>query len=337
MAIIGVGWAGTKHVDAIRELGRKAVVHCIVDNDVDFLKSKASELNIHKTYTDFHDALTDSDIDAVSICLPHKLHCPVALDAADANKHILCEKPIALTVEEATLMIEAAEVHSVKLYIAENAPYSAMSKFLKEIVETGKYIGEVTFVSFVNGFQALEYGYTGRRAWLSMPEQGGTGTWMLHGIHSIAQLRFIFGEVETVYMQEHHIKGFKRPDLEGTMSGLLTMESGIHVSIEQTCETHLGKNLKGCVIYGEKGTIRALPERCEVFQGKNEPLIITYPEYEPSMYAQEIEAFADYVAGVSDGPTNAKSELRSLAVVQAGYESVSSGEPINLKKRFYEW
>ncbi len=336
IAILGMGWAGTRHVEAIRELGRKISVDCIVDNDAEFLKAKAAELGIGKTYTDYHDALADPDVDAISVCLPHALHAEAAIAAAVAKKHVLCEKPIALTVGEATRMIDAAEAQGVKLYVAENEAYSPQAEFLKEIVSTGQYIGELTFASLVKGFQALDYGYPGRRAWLSTPELGGTGTWMLHGIHSMAQLRFVLGEVETVYMQEHRVNSFKRRDIEGTMSGLLTMASGIQVSVVQTCETYLGDHLRGYVLYGDQGSLRATKMGCEVFGNTGERVTIAWPEDGLSSYAQEMEAFADYVAGVAVGPTTGRSERRSLAIVQAGYESAQTGQSINLKARFGE-
>ena len=69
IAILGAGWSGMRHFEAIRELGRKVCVDCIVDNDADLLKAKAEELLIAKTHTDYHDALADPDVDAVSICL----------------------------------------------------------------------------------------------------------------------------------------------------------------------------------------------------------------------------------------------------------------------------
>ena len=338
IAILGVGWAGTRHVQAIRELARKVTVDCLVDNDPDHLRAAAKELDVAKTYTDYRDALADPDVDAVSICLPHVLHCPAAVEAASARKHILCEKPIALTVEEATQMIDAARAHDVKLYVAENVVYTSMSKTLREIVTTGSYVGEVAFASLVKGFRALQYGYPGRRAWLSTLELGGTGTWMLHGIHSIAQLRFVLGEVQTVYMLGHHTTSFSRTDLEGTMSGLLTMASGIHVSIVQSCETRVKGNLRGYTIHGNQGSVRAWREAYEVFgkhfSSHDEAQVFDYPQETLSSYAQEIEAFADYVAGVSVGPTTAESERRSLAIVRAGYESARRGRPIDLKERF---
>ncbi len=338
MAIIGVGWAGTRQAQAVRELSRKVTLTCLVDNDAAFLKARAEELQVAKTYTDYRDALADPEIDAISICLPHALHHPVALDAAAAKKHILCEKPIALTVAEATQMIEAAGAQGVKLYVAESAVYTAMSKTLREIVATGQYIGELTSAAFASGFRAPEFGYPERRAWLTRPELGGTGTWMLHGIHSMAQLRYILGEVETVYMREHHAASFKRTDLEGTMSGLLTLASGVSVSVLQTCETRLKGTLRGYTLRGDQGNLRASQEGYQVFgedyQGDDEPPRFTYPPETLSSYAQEIEAFVDYVAGTAVGPTTAESERRSLAIVQAGYESAQSGQPINLKERF---
>src|SRR5688500_14673912 len=181
----------------------------------------------------------------------------MAIAAAQAGKHVLVEKPMATTVEEATRMIAAAEAHNVTLYVAETQTYAPMTRCLRQLVRDGEALGELTFASLVRGFRAPEFGYPGRREWLTRPEMGGTGTWMLHGIHSMAQLRRILGEVETVYMREHHTRGFGRPDIEGTMSGLLTLEGGAHVAVTQTCETDLKGGLEGYVLYGERGVVRA--------------------------------------------------------------------------------
>jgi predicted dehydrogenase len=161
---------------------------------------------------------------------------------------------------------------------------------------------------------------------------------MLHGIHTVAQLRYILGEVETVYVREHRASSYVRTDLEGTMSGLLTMKSGIHVSVVQTSETRLPGNLGGYVLYGDRGSMRASRDGCEAYGNAagsdQEALVLKYPEDALSSYAQEMEAFADYVAGIFDGPTTGHSERRSLSVVQAGYESARDGKPVHLEERF---
>ena len=336
MAIVGVGWAGSRHVEAIRELGRKVEAACLVDPDAEFLQDKAEELGIEKTYTDLDDALKDEQIDAVSICSPHPFHCAQAISSAAAGKHVLCEKPIAVTVEEATRMLTAAEEYKVRLYVAENASYLPMAKFLRKVVQTGQHIGELTSASMVKGFRAPQYGYPGRRAWLAEPELGGLGTWQLHGIHSMGQLRFVLGEVKSIYVQEHKASSFERRDLEGTMSGLLTLESGVQVSVVQTAETKLYGDLGGYVLHGDRGSLRAGEEQYQLFGDEQDGTKRSYPQGELSSYAQEIEAFADYATDGVEGPTTGLMERRSLAIVQAGYESAESGKVIDLEERFGE-
>lgn len=341
IAVVGVGWAGRHHVEAIRELDRKLRVTALVDNDTDHLRIQAAELAIDQTYSDYEAALADPAIDAVSLCTPHALHYPMALKAAAAGKHILVEKPMALTVAEATQMIKAANRHNVRLYVAENEAYTPLARFARQLVQTGEHIGELTSASFVGGFRGPNYGYPGRRAWLGEPTAGGTGTWMLHGIHSMAQLRYIFaayGEVETVYMVEHKAGSFVRQDVEGTMSGVLTLASGLAISVVQTAESKLYGNLGGYVLHGDQGSVRAGRVGCEVYTDvyADQPLRIAYPQAPLSDYAQEMEAFADYVSGLATGPTTGESERRSLAIIQAGYESAASGRPVRLHERFGE-
>jgi predicted dehydrogenase len=338
MAIVGVGWAGTRHVEAIRELNEKLHVACLVDTDPEHLRKSAEALGVEKVYTEYAAALADPDVHAVSICTPHALHAQMAIAAAAAGKHILCEKPLAATVEDANRMVDAARQHDVKLFVAENATYAPMSSFLHHVVQSGEYIGELTAARMASGFQAQQYGYPGRRAWLADPAQGGTGTWMLHGIHSMAQLRYVLGEVETVYMREHKASSFQRTDLEGSVSGLLTLQSGVAVQVLQTAETKLYGNLGGYVLHGDRGSVRASRRGCEVY-GPNhgdEPRFVPYPESDLSEYALEMDAFADYVNGRAVGPTTGESERRSLAIVQAGYESMQSGQPVHLRERFGE-
>lgn len=337
IAIIGLGWAGTRHIEAIQELGEKIEVVASMDTDVLHLADKATEFAIAKTFTDYADVLADPAIDAVSICTPHALHCPMTLAAAEAGKHVLVEKPMALTVDEATRMIDAAAANGVVLYVAEQAAYTPQARLLREIVQHGEPIGEITAASVRYGFRAPDFSYTGRRAWLTSLDAGGTGTWVLHGVHTVAQMRYIFGEFATVYMQEHKLASFNRRELEGTMHGLLTLESGVAVSIVQTCETKMGDELGGYTLHGERGSILAGKSGYRLFNSETEngiPPLLPYTATVYSAYALEMEAFVDYMNGIAVGPTTAESERRSVAIMQAGYESAQSGQPVYLRDRF---
>lgn len=332
LAIVGAGWAGERQVQAAREWNGAVSIACLVDNDAEFGQAKARELGIETFYTDYAEALRDPSLHAVSICTPHALHCPMAVAAAQAGKHILVEKPIALTVADATRMIEAAEANGVRLYVAENLIYQRSALFLRQMVASGEHVGQLTAASLVWGFRAANFGYPGRRAWLTQPEQGGTGTWMLHGIHTMAQLRAIFGEVAHIYMREHRASSFQRPDIEGTMTGILTLENGLSITVIQTCETRTQNHY---AIYGDQGFVRAFADEYEVITEAGTQRF-SYPDPGLSEYALEIKAFAEYVLHDCEGPTTGRSERRSLAIVQAGYESAASGQPVDLRWRFGE-
>ena len=336
LGVIGVGWAGQRQIRAAAELGGRVEIAAIADDDSEHLRSTASALGIETLYSRLDDMLADSQIDAVSICTPHALHKPMAVAAAEAGKHILVEKPMALTVHEATEMIDAAELYGVKLYVAENWVYSPLTTHMRRIVQTGETIGELRAAAYAWGFRAREYAYPGRRAWLGEPEQGGTGTWMLHGIHSIARLRYILGEMSVVYLREHHSSQFPTPHVEGTVSGLFTLESGAHLSILHSCELELKGRVGGLWLHGSDGSIHAREDAYVVYgvRSGEEPAKLTYPASPLSDYALELAAFADYVEHDKVGPTTGISERRTLSVVQAGYESVASGQPIDLCERF---
>ena len=335
-AVIGVGWAGQRQVEASRELGKKIEVTCLVDTDGEYLEVKAKELGVEKTAVDYADVLEDPEIDAVSICTPHRFHRDQAIAAAEAGKHVLVEKPIALTVADATQMIEAAAKAGVRLYVAESEVYTPIVRWLREQVISGEYTGQIVSASYLSGFRADLFRYPGRREWLTRPELGGTGTWTLHGIHSMAKIRRIFGEVESVYLTEHHAQDFATPEIEGSMTGVLTMCSGIAVTVLQTCESKIPNTWNGFRLYGTEGILSAAAEGFSAYSFTEGNAVgdrlLPYPTESLSPYAQELEAFADYIAGDVIGPTTAESERRTLAIIEAGYESAETGLPVPLSK-----
>ena len=338
MAIVGTGWAGRRQAQAVCELDGRVEVVALVDRDADHLAATAAELGMTRTATDLATVLIDPAVDAVSICTPHDLHAPMALEAIAAGKHVLVEKPMATSVADATRMVEAADRAGVTLYVAENHPYEARHGALRRIVRSGEHIGELTFAACIAGYRAPSPAYAGRRSWLTHPTAGGTGTWTLQGIHTVAALRYVLGEVVSVYLLDHRARSFERADIEATMSGVVELESGVVVWLVQTTETHLKPLLSGFRLYGDAGVVVGRDEAYEVYQGDpsedDQPHVLPYPEQRLSTYALELEAFAETVAGRTIGPTTGLSERRSLAVIEAGYESARTRRPVDLRERF---
>ncbi len=336
VAIVGAGWAGTRQAEAVVELGRSIRVVALVDTDADFLAERAAALSIGRTYTDLGEALRDAEVEAVSICTPHRLHAPMTIQAAEAGRHVLVEKPMATTVVEATAMIDAAHVNGVRLYVAESAVYQPDVIALRELVSTRRYVGELTAAAYIAGYRAPDPSYPGRREWLTRPELGGTGVWVLNGIHVVAQLRAVLGEVRAVHFVEHRASSFARDDLEGTMSGLLTMESGLGVWLLESPETRFPVRQKGFQLYGDRGIVFGHASGYFVSSDEldgDDPVWMEYSPAPLSAYALEMAAFADHVGGV-DGPTDGISERRSLAIVEAGLESARRGRPVDLRERY---
>lgn len=171
LAVVGLGWAGSRQVEAARELGREVDIVALVDNDPKFLAERSSSLDVPTTYPDLAGALSDPRVEAVSICTPHGLHADQAIAAAAAGRHILVEKPMAMLVADAARMTEAAEAAGVTIYVAESEVYLPYSLHLRAVVDA-RLIGELTFASHLSGYREPSPAYPGRRAWLTLPELG---------------------------------------------------------------------------------------------------------------------------------------------------------------------
>ncbi len=344
LAVVGVGWAGSRHIEAIAELndhvaktgGESPIrVSMLVDPDEAHMSERAERFGVAETATTLEAALGNPQIDAVSIASPHAHHVDAAVLAAKAGKHVAVEKPMAVTVEEANRMINAADDADVKLFVTEQVAYGTQVRRLREIVESGEYVDEVTSAAVHAGFRADDYGYPGRRAWLAQPDHGGSGTWLLHGIHTVAAIRAVFGDVHRVYCVESKSPSFSGKDIEGTMSCLLEMDSGISIQLVQSCETAFSPDRSGTTVFGTDGTLFSGRNGFEVTQrGSSNPEQIELPEQELSDYALEFKAFAEWIESGAVPPTTGRHERGSLAVIQAGYESADSGEPIELQNRF---
>jgi hypothetical protein len=122
-----------------------AIVRWAIDTD----QRRAAALpGLHedrRTATDYHMALDDPAVDAVTICLPHNLHAPVAVEAARAGKHVLCEKPLADSLDAADRMIAAAEQADVALMVAENERFNPLVHKMRELLDEG-VIGQIALI-----------------------------------------------------------------------------------------------------------------------------------------------------------------------------------------------
>ncbi|MGA3234889.1 MAG: Gfo/Idh/MocA family oxidoreductase [Bryobacteraceae bacterium] len=143
-AVFGAGFVGRVHIEGIRRLGNVEVAAVAASTD-----AKAAllgeQLSIPKTAGDYRRILEDPSIDAVHICTPNALHLPMALDALEAGKHVLCEKPLAVSSEEARHMVAKAREAGKRNCTFHNLRYYPMAQQMRCMREAGD-LGEILVV-----------------------------------------------------------------------------------------------------------------------------------------------------------------------------------------------
>jgi scyllo-inositol 2-dehydrogenase (NADP+) len=142
-AVIGYGGAfnmGKLHAESMNKAGMKTVAAC--DLDPKRMAQAAGDLPGIKTYTDIDQLLADKNVDLVVVILPHNLHAPVAIKASQAGKHVIVEKPMCLSVNEADEMIQAAKQSGKMLSVFHNRRWDGDFVTIRDLIKKGT-IGEV--------------------------------------------------------------------------------------------------------------------------------------------------------------------------------------------------
>ncbi len=186
-AVLGLGRIGPSHVKVVANTPG-VELKAVAEVDEKKLKQVLNDYPGVASYSDYKDVLKRDDIQVVVMCLPHWLHKQAAIDAANAGKHILVEKPLADTVEECDAMIEAAKRNKVMLMPAHTQRYYPVVRKAKEIIDS-KQVGDL--------IMAVDVWYKplnpeSRPAWMLDKKLGG-GMMLMDGVHMIDRLLWIFG------------------------------------------------------------------------------------------------------------------------------------------------
>ncbi len=159
ICVIGSGRAGMIHARNFARSVPGARLTAMVDPVEETAKSACDELGINTYYLDYKDALADKNIDGVVVVTPTAYHRDIVVEAASAGKHILCEKPMAMTAPECTDMIEASEKHNIKLQLAFMRRFDESFMHAKERIDAGE-IGDVVSV------KSLTHGPSTPKPWM---------------------------------------------------------------------------------------------------------------------------------------------------------------------------
>lgn len=257
-AIIGCGRISYKHIEALVQNKEEATLVAVCDviqgNAVakknEYEKNMSQELNIN-VYADYKEMLDKEQIDVVTIATESGYHPEIAIYCMNKCKHVIVEKPMALSMEDADKMIECAKINNVKLCVSHQNRFNQPIQQLREAIESNR------FGKLVNGTARILWnrnmGYYEQAPWRGTWKLDG-GTLMNQCIHNIDLLQWMMGgEIDTVYAA---CDTFLR-DIEAEDFGaiLIKFKNG-SIGIVEGSACVYPKNLEETLsIFGEKGTV----------------------------------------------------------------------------------
>ncbi len=249
-AVIGCGSIGQRHV-AVLDAEADAQLIAICDVDEQKCIKLAETYPGLVWYTDYQKMLNEADFDVVNVCTPHGLHAPMSIGAARAKKHILVEKPMAISIQDCEDMILAARENNVLLMVVKQNRYNVPIRLAREALESKK-LGRIFMVQCDVLWNRYE-GYYSESNWRGKMALEG-GALYTQASHFIDLLIWWFGDVvkaKTMMDTKNH-----QIEIEDCGTSVLEFDSGVMGTINWTTCVY-NKNYEGSIkIIGEFGTIK---------------------------------------------------------------------------------
>jgi UDP-N-acetylglucosamine 3-dehydrogenase len=328
------------------------------------LKYAQKRYKVPKTYQNPEDLLEDPDIDAVSICSPHWAHTEQAIRAANNGKHILCEKPIGLNLDEVNKMIKAVEKNNVIFQTATQKRFDLGFQYIKEkIIE--KELGNIFHASVYWYHSMPDLGPNPKKdliqeagLWRMTDGRCGGGDLLDHGPHYFDLFRWWFGEIESISAQIRRIHKNRVNEDHSTV--LLSFKENEVIAIFERSEAFFGDVYGEELgrIHGTKGTyyfdvpheysLKPLRLKKNLRTNKIAKLSeaeITFPKDRWNLsYAREIRSFINQILGISNDDVGFPKEWiptiydgkAGLEIVLASYESQRTQNTIKLPLKEYK-
>lgn len=308
----------------------------VMDADERRAQEVAAKYGVRRATTDVAELLSSNDVEVVYIATPVRVHAAQAIAAAEAGKHILCEKPLAMTTEECRRIVAAAAANGVKLAVGYMMRFHSLHQRMQQMIAAGAIGQPVRARANVMGWYPDLAG-----AWRQDPRQGGGGVLPDGGTHCIDLLRMMMGEVRSVCARADTLT--HRYPVDDTATLLLTFANGAHGSVEVNFNVPGGASHRRLEVYGTAGglicddTIGQTPDgtMTAYLVGKPGEYSATAEAEGPraqvfaaegaNLYRAEVEHLLDCIETDREPITNGLEATRVQEIVEAAYESARSG------------
>ncbi|MCO5287783.1 MAG: Gfo/Idh/MocA family oxidoreductase, partial [Chitinophagaceae bacterium] len=248
-AIVGCGRIGHRHAGHIYNYGRLIAVCDIIKEKADELAGKYNA----ESYTDLNKMFHDHpEVDVISVCTPNGLHAPHTIAALKAGFHVLCEKPMAISVHDCGQMINTADKMNKRLFIVKQNRFNPPVVAVKKALDEGR-LGKIYSIQ-LNCFWNRNADYY-NNSWKGTKVLDG-GTLFTQFSHFIDLMYWMIGDVKkaSAVLHNYHHRGII--EFEDTGVATLEFENSIIGTLNYTVNSHR-KNMEGSLtIFGEKGTVK---------------------------------------------------------------------------------
>ncbi len=330
VGIIGTGRIGKLHAENIAYNIPQAEIKAVADIYADSAREWAHSLGIENVYTDYHDILNDPEIEAVLICSSTNTHAQITVEAANAGKHIFCEKPIDLNIEKIKAAINAVEKAGVKLQVGFNRRFDHNFKKVRDLVLEGK-IGEPHIIKITSRDPApppAEY------------VKVSGGIFMDMTIHDFDMARYQSGsEVEEVYVQAAVLVDPAIGEAGDVDTAIITLKfaNGALGVIDNSRKAAYGYDQR-VEVFGSKGSAAASNDTptntvLSTVDGvmSDKPLYFFLERYKQS-FVDEMKDFFSAIANNTETPVTAIDGLKPVLIGLAAIKSWKEGRPVKLSE-----
>ncbi len=343
IGIIGSGGiARGAHMKGYASIPDQCEMVAVCDVNPETAQKAADEYSVGKVYTDYKEMLADPEIDAVSVATPNKYHVQPTIDALNAGKHVLCEKPLAMNADEAKLMCRAAKDTGKILQVALQSRFSGPIKFAKQYIDNG-HMGDIYYARS----QALRRrGVPGWGVFIDKEQQGG-GPLIDIGVHVLDFTLHLMGYPKPVSAsgKTWDILG-KNPALynnwgdydrdkftvEDFAVGLIKFDNGAVVCLESSFMGNLEGDPFEAQLFGTKAGMKVKPygdDSVRIYTEQDRQLFDMTPRNVPhvdSAHVAEVQAFVDAIQNGKESPVPGENGLILNAIFDALYKSSETGK-----------
>jgi len=335
LGLIGCGRISKNHFESIKQIEEADFVTCC-DIIEERAKDAYEKYNLGSYYTDYIEMLEKEDLDAVAICTPSGIHPEIGIEAAKRKIHVITEKPMAICIRDADLLIHACDKHKVHLFVIKQNRLNTTMQLLKRAVDKGRF-GRIYMIQS-NVFWTRPQSYYDMAKWRGTWEFDG-GAFMNQASHYVDAMYWLIGNVDSVMAETATME--RNIEAEDTGSVIMKFRNGVIGTMSVTMLTY-PKNFEGSItILGEKGTVKiggvAINkfEQWDFEEYDDDDKLVAKSNYAPANvygfgHVPYYRNVIDVLLGKSEPTTDGRCGRKSLEIVQALYKSARTGQKVSL-------